>query len=293
MSTQYQWEEPQPETRRHHKRRRQANAAPADRFDEDNQEGENDDTTLPNTYQSIHGDCTDSEALSVTRKARRLGYHHSSDSDSNSSDEDEGDTLQASNASSQHKDANGQFSMQELLSGKFDEAVRKIGRDQERRTSNVSRCWGCRHGISGGSNIADETLSKFNEWIRKHFGTMDEQEFAIQCARYHTLKVRRPQVKAGGHCDKWRADSILKHFRHHTCDPAITTVQRLQTLRKMQHELRSRMIRKTLDENGEETQEVNSKAMELYLRILDRECSLQKCRPVVSSSGAKPEGSGK
>ena len=209
MSTQYQWEEPQPETRRHHKRRRQANAAPADRFDEDNQEGENDDTTLPNTYQSIHGDCTDSEALSVTRKARRLGYHHSSDSDSNSSDEDEGDTLQASNASSQHKDANGQFSMQELLSGKFDEAVRKIGRDQERRTSNVSRCWGCRHGISGGSNIADETLSKFNEWIRKHFGTMDEQEFAIQCARYHTLKVRRLQVKAGGHCDKWRADSIL------------------------------------------------------------------------------------
>ena len=242
-------------------------------FDAD-EETENEDTAQ-NTYQSIEGDDTEAEMFAAKKASRQLKRRRDSDSDSELSDDSSDDEQTAASILDDKKKI-GSLTVDDLLKCKFDEAVCKSTKTRADKQPLQSRCWGCRHGISGSGESEQENLQGLSQFVRKHYGSMCEREFALECAKYHYKNVRAPIVETGGHCEIWSAESILKHFRQHTNDPHIRDMQRLDTLRRIGRDVRKRMKRVTLDENGEETIEINKQAVDLFLRVTDRETQLMR-----------------
>lgn len=230
-------------------------------------ETENEDATQ-NTYQSIEGDDTEAEMFAARQAARRSKRNRESDSDDDDDDDyDSTDEEQTESFKSMRS-----LTVDDLLKSRFDDAVRKTSRKNNGDKATLkSRCWGCRHGISGSGESEQENLRGLCQFVRKHYGNMSEREFALECAKYHAKNVREPIVKTGGQCEEWTAESILKHFRQHTNDPYIRDMQRMDILRRIGRDVRKRMKRVTLDENGEETVEINQQAVKLFLSVVDRE----------------------
>ena len=149
-------------------------------------------------------------------------------------------------------------------------------RKRARGGGGAAPCWGCRHGLTGGSECPQESLRPLVEFVSSYYGTMDDAVFALEVAKLHASSVQRPQERLGKGGSVWSASSVLEHFRHHTLHPRICDVQRLRSLRAVSGELRKRVIRSYTDEDGERKEEVNKTAVAMLLKVMDRETQLHR-----------------
>ena len=156
------------------------------------------------------------------------------------------------------------------------EGALRRGRPRRKRARAGAPCWGCRHGITGGSECPQESLRPLVEFVSSYYGTMDDAVFAVEVAKLHASSVQRPQERLGKEEDVWSAKAVLEHFRHHTLHPRICDVQRLRSLRAVSGELRKRVIRSYTDEGGERKEEVNKTAVAMLLKVIDRETQLHR-----------------
>lgn len=211
---------------------------------------------LETQYEGLHGDNSDDERSTLRRRQ----------SENQGSDNSDDETAENSECDAEPP---------ELMS--FEAAVRTQGRRSERHSRDQG-CWGCRFGITGGTECQNSALDGLVEFVAKYYGTMDPVQFAEQTAKYHKRHIRRPIEKAGGYCAEWTASQIYEHFSKHTMHPNVRDVQRLRTLRTLGKTLKNRLVKVTNDEFGQRREEIDGNAVRLYLAVCDRETALYRAK---------------
>jgi hypothetical protein len=160
----------------------------------------------------------------------------------------------------------------------FDDAVRRpvaARRAKKRGGGAVGgvTCWGCKHGITGGDECAQESLRGVVSFVSSYYGTMDDRAFALELSKYHRATIGQDAKRSGGKAQEWDPASIFVHFRDHTLHPRIREVQRLRCLKAVSNQLRSRVMRVNPHTMGEE---VNRQVVEMLLKVTDRETAIYR-----------------
>jgi hypothetical protein len=159
----------------------------------------------------------------------------------------------------------------------FDDAVRRpvAARRAKKRGGAVGgvTCWGCKHGITGGDECAQESLRGVVSFVSSYYGTMDDRAFALELSKYHRATIGQDAKRSGGKAQEWDPASIFVHFRDHTLHPRIREVQRLRCLKAVSNQLRSRVMRVNPHTMGEE---VNRQVVEMLLKVTDRETAIYR-----------------